>query len=576
MLQELRIGNLALVEETSLTLGPGLTMLTGETGAGKSLIAGSLGLLAGGKPAADLIRTGEELGYVEGLFDLGEDPSTLAALRELGIRVADDRLLVLRRELRREGRSRVLINGLVSSLALLEEVGPLVLSIQSQDQQRVLARPHFAGDFLDGLIEAGSLLDAVARARGGFRALEEELAARRGEADLAREQLEMWEYQARELREAGLDPDEEGELTERIHFGRNARKLLDAAAGAGRLLADSEPSVSQLLGEALGLVQGVAGQSQKLARVLELLRDAEAAVGEAGSELEHYLDAVEIDPRRLDELEERKALYEDLQRKYRRDVPGLIVLLESLEARLARQKSADSDLEELAARFESGRQALADSAKSLRDLRRRKARAVAARAVEILRPLALPHLELEFEIAPDRDPGGPVVISGHRCRVTDRGADVVKLLVRTNPGEGFGEVHRIASGGERSRIYLGLSVLEGGRGVPPLRLFDEIDAGLGLEGAMPVARLLESLARAGQVVCITHLPTVAARGARHLTVTKEVKDGRTTLRIRQVEGEERLMEIARLLGGKEGGEGSSRLAYARELLAAGLENRGEG
>lgn len=575
MLQELRIGNLALVEETTLGLGPGLTMLTGETGAGKSLIAGSLGLLAGGKPAADLIRTGEDLGYVEGLFDLGDDPATVSALRELGIRVADDRLLVLRRELRREGRSRVLINGLVSSLALLEEVGPQVLSIQSQDQQRVLARPHFAVDFLDGLIAAGPLLAEIAGARARFRALEEELSARRGEADLAREQLEMWEYQARELREAGLDPDEEGELTERIHFGRNARRLLDAAAGAGRLLTDSEPSVSQLLGEALGLVQGVAGQSQRLARVLELLRDAEAAVGEAGSELERYLDTVEIDPRRLDELEERKALYEDLQRKYRRDVPGLIELLESLEARLARQKTADSDLEELAARVEAGRRILAEAAGSLRELRRRKAKSVAARAVEVLRPLALPHLELEFEIAPDRDPHGPVVISGQPCRVTDRGSDLVRLLVRTNPGEGFGEAHRIASGGERSRIYLGLSVLEGGRGVPPLRLFDEIDAGLGMEGAMPVADLLETLARSGQVVCITHLPTVAARGGRHLTVAKEVKGGRTSLRVRQVEGEDRLQEIARLLGGRKGEERSSRLAYARELLAAGIESRGE-
>ena len=574
MLRELRIGNLALVEEAVIPFGPGLTMLTGETGAGKSLIAGSLSLLAGGKPSSDLIRKGEELAYVEGLFDLSGRPEAAAAVRNLGLRLGDDGILVLRRELRREGRSRVLINGLLSSLALLEQIGPLVVNIQSQDQQRILSRPNFACDYLDRRIGAEGLRQTMAAARARFLELRDELDRRRSEEALAREQCDLWEFQLRELQQAGLDAEEEARLAEQIHFGRNARKLLEGAAAASRLLDDEDPSARGQLGRAIGALRPIAGDSGRLVAVVELLENAQSALAEAVGILGNFLDAVEVDPSQLDEMEDRKALYEDLRRKYRRDLAGLLELQDRLAERVARQGNAAEDLAGLEDRLEEGRRAMAEAALALRQARRSGAGAVEAAAREVIRPLALAGLDLEFSVTPATDPGGALALDGALCRVTDRGADEVRLLVRTNPGENWGQAHQIASGGERSRIFLGLSVLDRDPQEAVLRVFDEIDAGLGLEGAVPVADLLERLAEGGQVVCITHLPTVAGRGSDHLKVGKAVRGGRTVLTVRPLDPDGRLEEIARLLGGDGGGDRQSQLAYAGQLLGPGRRRSG--
>jgi DNA repair protein RecN (Recombination protein N) len=577
MLRELRIGNLALAEDLVLAFGPGLTMLTGETGAGKSLIAGALGLLAAGKADRDAIRQGEDLAFVEGVFDLGESPADRRFATSLGIRLGADDLLVLRRELRREGRGRVLVNGLTSSLVLLEQLGERLLAVQSQDQQRLLGRPSFPREFLDAVLDHRELRGAVEEALEVHRAATERLERRRLEVAQAREQLEMWSYQHRELDAAGLDPDEEADLAEKLALGRNARALLEAAGRARENLTEGPTNARQLLGAAEGVLGPLAADSPKVAAILALIRDAAAYVGEAASDLERFLDGVDADPARLDEMEERKALYEDLKRKYQRDVAGLVEKRDELGRRLARQQDAAGDLAHLEGEAAAAADRLTDAVLALRRSRQEGAPAVARRAAGLIRPLALPELELEFPVVARAAEDGLLEIEGVRCRVTARGADRVGLMVQPNPGEAAAEVGRIASGGEKSRIYLGLSVLAMGEGPRPLLLFDEIDAGLGMEGALPVADLLERLAGAGQVICITHLPTVAARGRDHLVVRKIVAGGRTSVAVAAVAGEARVAEIARLLGGEEadgadGGE--SRTAYARQLLGDGRRAAG--
>jgi len=569
MLLELRVGNLALVEDLSLPLEPGLTMLTGETGAGKSLIAGALSLLTGVKADRGLIRAGEELAWIEGVFDLGERPQMTAWLGTLGVRLGNDGILVLRRELRREGRGRVLINGLVSSLPLLEQIGGALLSIQSQDQQRLLSRPAFAQEFLDAVLGLAPDRERVQRARAEWQRLEAELTQRRQEEDFARQQLEMWEYQHRELSGMGLDPAEEEQLAEHLAFARNARSLLEAAGKALGDLSEGQVNARQLLGAAEGALASAAAASQRIAAVLAAVQDAEAAAAEAARELERFLDAAEVDPARLDEMEERKAQYEDLRRKYDRDVNGLLTLQASLAERISRQREAATDIQELAGVAARAQAELGAAANDLRTKRVAGAVSVAARACDLIRPLALPEIELEFVVAPRLADDG-VEVGGARCQVTVNGADDVRLQARTNRGEEAGEVGQIASGGEKSRIYLGLSVLAGKQSEPPLLLFDEIDAGLGMDNAIPVAGLLVDLAGQGQVLCITHLATVAARGQAHLKATKGVAGERTVLTVTPLAGEQRLAEIARLLGGEEAGAASaagSRLAYAKQLLA---------
>lgn len=576
MLRHLRVGNLALAADVALEFGPGLTMLTGETGAGKSLIAGALALLAGGKPDRGLIRQGEDEAFVEGVFDLEDRPLLAAHVRQSGMRLADDDVLVLRRELRREGRGRVLINGLLSSQAVLEDLGGRLVAVQSQDQQRSLSKPQFAVDFLDQVLELEPGRRSVADALAAWRELVARRDARRMEDAFAREQLDMWRYQHRELEEAGLDPQEAVTLREQSALGRNLRGVQEAAALARLELTDGEPSAVTLLGQAAGRLEGTAAGSERLAAVLQQVVGAQEQAAEAARDLERFLEGLEVDPARLDEMEARLTLYAELGRKYGRDVEGLMAFREELADRLARHQAADADLEALEVACEKAAESLVAACSDLRADRRKGAAGVARAARDLIRPLALPQLEMSFAVEPDEDPAGPAV-DGVASRITARGADRVRLEVQPNAGEAAGDVARIASGGEKSRLYLGLTVLaRRGAQEPPLELFDEIDAGLGMDHARDVADLLAEVAHGGQVLCITHLPTVAARGDRHLKVGKRTVDGRTEVRVETVTGDERVAELARLLGGESAGKADHRDAYARELLQGGDRRVGRG
>jgi DNA repair protein RecN (Recombination protein N) len=571
MLLELRVANLALAADVVLPFGTGLTVLTGETGAGKSLIAGALALLCGGPSDKGLGRSGEEGAVVEGLFDLTGCEDVLTDLRRLGVAPSTDGVLVLRREIRREGRSRVLINGSISSLSLLERIGPRLLAVQSQDQQRELSDPGFVRRLLDRHLDLGELVKQVSQRLAEFRTREEELTARRSEAEFAREQLDLWRYQFEELDRAQLAVDEEERLAEQLSLIRHASALREGAAAALQAISANEPSAHALLSEATAAVEALADKSKRLADVAEDLALATEMTTSAASALHRFLDGFEMDPRQLGELEERTALYAELRRKYRRDVEDLLELRDELRVRLERQQDAGSDLTERERRCEVAREQLAAAVQQLHTRRVEGATGFARAARRAVQRLALPDLELEIAVTVEPDPQGPITLAGERCQVARHGADRVQLRVRTNPGERMGDVGAIASGGERSRIHLGLTALVRDRRDPPLLLFDEIDAGLGMDSAAPVARLLRELAGSGQVVCITHLPTMAVFGSQHLKVDKAVTAGRTSLKVRSVVGPARIEEVARLLGGEgyAGGDGAAQLSYAQELLATG-------
>lgn len=565
MLLELRITQLGLVDDLALACGPGLTMLTGETGAGKSMIAGALGLLRGGRADRDLVRDGTEEGAVEAVFDLSARPATRRACAEAGVVLGEDALLVLRRELRREGRGRVLINGRQSSLAVLEEIGPRLLAVQSQHQHLELARSGYARDVLDAALELDELRAETARRHRAWRELRHRLARRRQEAEAAREQADLWRYQHDELAAARLDPDEERSLAEALRLKLDAAAIRDAAAAALALVDDG--GLQEQLGRAVRALEKQAGASARLDEACASLRDAEACVGDASLALDRFLDDLDLDPRGLDELQERKALYEELRRKYRLDTPALLERQALLRDRLDRHDAADRDLDALEAETATARDALAESCAELRRRRREGADAVAREAERIIRPLALGQLALEFTVEPRRDPAGTLV-EGEPSRLEADGADIVTLLAVTNAGERLRPVAEIASGGERSRIHLGLTVLQRSTEEPPLLLLDEIDAGLGMDAARPVARLLRDLAATAQLLCITHLPTMAAYGADHWRVAKRTDEGRTVLTARRLEGEARIRELERLLGAVAEGEGAAGgRDFAQALLA---------
>ncbi|HOX26336.1 MAG TPA: AAA family ATPase [Candidatus Krumholzibacteria bacterium] len=570
MLLELRIGNLALAEDLVLRPGAGLTVLTGETGAGKSLIAGAIALLTGGKAERGLIRRGEDLAFVEAVCDLDAREDLRAEVARLGLRLGDDGLLVLRRELRREGRGRVLVNGMLASVAVLEELGRRFFAIQSQHQQQELATGEFARELLDAVLGLRQQREMVAQALADFRSAQQDLAGREREVAAASEQLEMWRYQHGELVAAALRPLEEEELAESLAVKRHSRALQEAASLACDRLATGAAPAREALGAAIAALQPHAERSTRLASALDQLRAAAELTADAATELGRFLDGFQIDPRSLDELEERKALYEDLRRKYRCDVDSLIALRDKLAERLGRQDLAAEDLARLRDAYEAQRLRLTAACRDLHDVRARGAARVSAAAEDLIRPLAMPQLDLTVTVDLRRDPDGPITIAGEPCSVAPHGANDVRILVRTNPGENQGEVGAIASGGESSRIYLGLLMLRRADRRPLLRVFDEVDAGLGMDAATPVARLLRELARDAQALCVTHLPTVTVYGQDHWRVAKSVHGGRTTVDLERLEGEKRVAEIARQLGGEgwRRGDAAAQTTYARELLAA--------
>ncbi len=567
MLASLRISQFGLVDDLVLAVGPGLTMLTGETGAGKSMIAGALSVLAGAPVPKDLVREGEDEAYVEGVFDLAERPRTLARLREAGVLPGPDGILVVRRELRRAGRNRVLINGILSSLQVLDQVGPLLISVQSQDQQRELERSGHARDLLDDLAGGMAQRAAVKTAWAAWQRAGTDLAERRRDVQAGREQLTLWRYQRDELAAAGLRVGEQEEIAESLAVARHAAELQSAAAAALEAVTDEDRGAVVRLARAARELERQSGRSSRLAGALESLHAAADLAGEAARVLERFLDGFDADPEDLEELERRAQLYQDLQRKYRCDVAELDDLLARLHDRVARQEAADDDLADLEAALQESGRVLAQACSDLRRLRRDAAPGLARAAEDLIRPLALPDLALEFRVTPRLDPVGALPVDGAHCRVQADGADDVELFIRTNLGEKAAPAAAIASGGEKSRLHLGLTVLRRRDEEPPLLLFDEIDAGLGMDNALPVAGLLRRLSAGAQVLCITHLPTMAVHGSLHWLAKKSRVGGRTLLDVAVLDPVRRVDEIARLLGGAgvEGGAETQR-SYARDLL----------
>lgn len=570
MLIELRIANLALAEDVVLRPGPGLTVLTGETGAGKSLIAGALALLTGQKSSRQLVRSGEDEGWVEAVVDVSGRPDLQSDLKRLGVVPDRDGILVLRREIRREGRGRVLIDGRQSSIGVLAGLGRRLFSIQSQDQRRELAAADFAREWLDDVLDLGSERRDVADAFERERDCSVRLERREQQDALATEQLDLWSYQYRELTTADLREDEEDELRGAIATKRHAHAMLEAA-GVARQRLDAGPTPArQELGAAIAALQPHVEHHVRLASACEQLNTAVELVSDAASDLERFLDGFAADPRGLDEIEARKALYEELRRKYDRDLQGLLALRDDLDTRIRQQHDGAGDLTRLRDELLEAQRGLEEACRALHARRLDGALRAAAAAEATIRPLALRQLCLEIVVDLQTDADGTVDIGGERCRVSAHGSDSVTFMIRTNPGEEPGAVADIASGGEAARIHLGLTVLRQRASRPLVWLFDEVDAGLGMDSATTVALLLRELAQDGQAICITHLPTVAVHGAQHWRVEKVVDAGRTHLELCELNAVDRIDEVARQLGGEgwRRDDTAAQATYARELLAA--------
>jgi DNA repair protein RecN (Recombination protein N) len=556
MLRRLHVSDLAIIDRLNLNFEPGLNVLTGETGAGKSILLAALDVALGGRPDADVVRTGAEEAIVEAVF-AGVAASVRETLAAAGIPAPESgEEVIIRRIVAAGGRTRAFVNGAQATLALLRDLAPQLLRVYGQDEHQALRRVESHRELLDAAGGLGSALDEMRRRHARLGAARDALTGARTLREAARERAELLEFQANELLRANLVAGEDEALAaERVRLA-HAERLATLVSGAEQGLYSSEGAVVELLGRALATVRDAERLDGALATVRGLLESTLAELEEAGSALGKYLQGVAPDPERLEAIEERLAELARLKRKYGGTLEDLVRRRDELAAELAAVGGGDETLDALQADVDAAERDALAWAKRLSVERRRVARDLERGLVGELRALGLEGAR--FQVQFGETEGRPVGPAGW---------DEIEFLLSANTGEELRSLANVASGGELSRIMLALKTLTAADDKGASLIFDEVDAGIGGAVAEVVGKKLRQLGKKRQVLCVTHLPVIAAYADHHIGVSKRVEDGRTLSTARPLSNTERVAELARMLGGAR--ETREAREHAEELLRHG-------
>jgi DNA repair protein RecN (Recombination protein N) len=562
MLRSIRIRDFALIRELELELGPGLNLLTGETGSGKSILVDALGLLVGERASAEVVRSGCEQAIVEGLFTLEGDGGSKAALAAAGVEARGGEVeVVVRREIASSGRSRILLNGNLATLALLKSVGDALADIHGQHDHQALLRVESHVDFLDCF---GSSVGDAARVEELFRAMDDAAgrleASEIDEAERAR-RIDALEHQIGDIDHGKLRPGEREELDNERRVLANREKIYGQAAEAYGLLYDSEGSIIGAAGRLVRLVKELAELDARWVPQRAAIEEALYRLEDAALVARDYLSGMESAPDRLEAVEARLAELERLARRYGQSVERILEYRDTCARELEGLMSHDETRRTLRGALDQASAAYRSAAEALSQKRRRAARRLEREIGRELAAIAMPKTEFEVRFEPAETPGRRRYVP-EGCG--PRGIDRVEFLVSPNRGEECKPLARIASGGELSRIVLALkSLVASDEGWKTL-VFDEVDAGIGGGVAEAVGRRLREIARRNQVLCVTHLPQIAAFASRHYRVRKGAVGGRTETAVELLDDARRAEELARMLGGEKITE-TTRQA-AREML----------
>lgn len=536
MLEELHVADLALIEDAWLELGPGLTVLTGETGAGKTVLVEALKLLLGERADPTMVRAGADEALVEGRFSLDGTERTA------------------KRRISAEGRSRCYLDGEMSTVAGLADAFGSVVDLHGQHDHQALLAPSSHAAYLDRFIGEDAAA-ALASYRDAWAAASESASELRSLADAMQDRsrrVDLLSFQVGEIDGVAPKPGEDEAIEARLPVMRHGERLAEAASAAyGRLKADGGASDS--LAEALAALRPLAGLDPALDALAERLADAATTVEDAGADIRRHGELVEYDPAALDAAEARLSALTDLKRKYGPGLSDVLAARDAAAATLETLEQGEEGLRRAEEHLAAAEERLAEAAATLSSVRAAASPGFATMLGDAARDLAMASATFEVSFA-----------DLPRASWTADGPQRVEFLFSANSGEPRRPLARIASGGEVSRVMLALKSVLGAADVVPVLVFDEIDVGIGGATALAVGRRLASLARRHQVVVVTHLAQVAAFADSHLVVEKAERDGRTLTAVRRAKGEERVAEIARMLSGSDSATG---LAHARELLA---------
>lgn len=540
MLLELSIENFAIIKKLHLTFHQGMTALTGETGAGKSIIIDAMGLLAGGRGSTDYIRQGKQKCVLEGLFELPKLPSFKSLLDDLGIDQQDD-LLIIQRDIMSSGKSICRVNGRIVTLGNLKRIGAYLVDIQGQNEHQDLLQPEKHLQLVDSF-GSQAFKDELAdfkKVYNEFRELERKVRTIQENEQSYIQRIDMLTFQKKEIEEANLQINEEEKLVEERDKLTNFQKIVDAFAKSHEILAGETGNSLDGIGIATQEVQEVAHLDKEYEQINESLQNAYYTLQDAAGEISSVLDQLELDEGRLEEVNARLEVIHQLKRKYGESIASILDYYEKISAELTQADDTGNRLEEMQRNLDKTNNEIWKKAENLHSQRKKIARKLEKDILQELADLYLENTQFEARFS-----------EGEKV-LNKSGFDQVEFYITTNPGEPLKPLAKVASGGELSRILLALkSIFSKAQGKTSI-VFDEVDTGVSGRVAQAIAEKISGIAYGSQVLCITHLPQVAAAGDYQYLISKEIQDGRTRTVVKEIGINKRIKEIARMLSGAE-------------------------
>ena len=550
MLKHLHIRDFAVIEELELQFDAGMTVFTGETGAGKSIIVDALGLVLGDRADNTIIRSGCERTEITAIFSSNDITGISDLLEEQDINFDDE--VMLRRIINRDGPSRAYVNGSPVPAQFLRNLGEHLVDIHGQHEHQSLLKREIQRDLLDDFGQHDNYLKATQQAFDEWQATTIELEKLSGSNEDRDARVALLQYQVQELEALDPAPDKITALEEEHIRLANANRLLESCQQSYNALSEEEHSISSRINHHLKELQNLQKYDTSLASINTMLESAAIQINEVTDELRHYLDKLELDPARFREVEENISTLHDIARKHKSKPADLNNLLDELKTELQNLQDSEKRYSQLQQQQSAALEKFQNAASALSDFRKKSAKELSASIMKRLHELGMPGGTFNIDIQEiDKNP--------HR-----NGIDRIEYQVAINPGQSLQALNKVASGGELSRISLAIQVIASkDKGIPTL-VFDEVDAGIGGGVAEIVGKLLHSLAIKRQVFCVTHLPQVAAQGDHHLLVNKSTHAKTTLTRVSNLENEERIEEVARMLGGLNITDQTR--AHAKEML----------
>lgn len=554
MLLQLTVSNYAIAERVNLHFSQGMTALTGETGAGKSIVLDALSLAMGGRADAGAVRHGAKRADITASFDITRITDARQWLEDHELDDKDD--CILRRTISKDGRSKAFINGQPCPLSQLKELGGLLMDIHSQHQHQSLLQKETHRKLLDEFSGVESLAEQARGAWKIWNQTRQKLELRRQNADEAEAKLQLLRYQVEELDRLALENDEQEALEQEQAQLSQADAVLHSSHQAALLCTEDDTNAADLLRQALQQLEQLPIDVPALADTIQMLTEAQIQISEAGDNLRHFVEDYEADPARLTEVEERLSAIYQMARKHRITPEELTELHQRLSGELAELDGGEGSLEQLEIELGEQREQFNGLAQQLTAKREQAAAELDQRIAQELVQLGMPAVQFVTSLGRNsNDEPAP------------HGMEDIEFLVSANPGQPARPLAKVASGGELSRISLAIQVVVAQTSTTPTLVFDEVDVGIGGGTAEVVGRLLRSLGSNGQVLCVTHLPQVAAQCHQHLFVSKFTEQDATYSRIESLDDQGRISEVARMLGGVDMTEHT--IAHAREMFVKG-------